>query len=122
MALAPGASPQTLASVQRELGTELPREYVSFVLEANGGEGPVGDHGYAALYPVERVAGETRAYAGFDQFSDLIVFGSDMGGEAFCFDAAENVVAVGFISAPEDNIVVGSFTEFMRRLGAGTLL
>ena len=62
-----------------------------------------------------------RAYADFEHFEGLVIFGSDMGGEAFCFDA-EGSVVVAYISEREANVLIGSFADFMRRLGDGRLL
>jgi hypothetical protein len=48
------------------------------------------------------------------------VFGSNRGGEAFVFDAHGQVLVVPWIGAPQDAIPQGSFTNFLRRLEAGT--
>ena len=55
-------------------------------------------------------------------FEGLFLFGSDGGGEAFCFDRDGNVLVAAYVSDPDDNVTVGQFREFMRRIAAGRLL
>lgn len=84
----------------------------------------MGDDGWATFDSVEELLEVHRSYskAPFDQFEGLVLVGNDGGGEAFCFDRDGTVVMVAFISDKEDNVTVGSFREFIGRLGAGRLL
>lgn len=122
MDLGAGASRERLAEVGRQLGASFPPDYLAFMIATNGGEGPVGEDGYGAVYPIEELSKANRAYADFEHFEGLVIFGSDMGGEAFCFDAEGSVVMVEYISEREANVLIGSFADFMRRLGDGRLL
>lgn len=124
MSLGGGTTRERVAEIEREFGVRLPAEYVAFLIETDGGSGPVGDEGWAIFSSVGELVEANRAYAeeGFDQFEGLFLFGSDGGGEAFCFDGDGNVVVAAYVSRPEDNVLVGSFGEFMSRLAAGRLL
>lgn len=118
-----GTTAERVARVEAELGASFPPEYVEFLVATDGGAGPVGEGGYAAFHGVEQLPEVNRMYAAhpFEQFEGLVIFGGDGGGEAFCFDRDGRVVVVAYISAREDNVPVGPFPEFMRRLGAGRL-
>ncbi len=124
LSLESGTTAGRVAEIEREFGVPLPPEYAAFLVETNGGSGPVGEAGWANFYSVEELVEANRAYADdeFGPFEGLLLFGSDGGGEAFCFDSDGNVVVAAYVSYPEDNVTVGPFRQFMRRLGAGRLL
>jgi SMI1 / KNR4 family (SUKH-1) len=122
MVLGHGTSAEAVEAVQRQLQCVFPTIYHDFLIETNGGEGPVGEFRYARFLPVGDLLAENDACSDhdlFDQFVGLTIFGSDGGGEAFCFDQAGEVVQVAFISAREDNLPRGSFMDFMGWLSGG---
>lgn len=116
-----GTSAERVADAQSELGVVLPEEYVAFLIETNGGAGPVGHNGWASFYSVNELVEMNAWYHDdpFEQFEGLTLFGSDGGGEAFCFDTDGAVVMAAYISGKEDNIPIGPFNEFLRRLATG---
>ncbi len=122
MALGAGTTPQRVAEVEQALDASFPDDYVRFLVATNGGEGLVGEEGYGWFYSVEELLDANRSYKDFEQFAGLVIFGSDGGGEAFCFDSDGSVVLVAYISGPEDNVTIGPFKQFMRRLAEGNLL
>jgi len=116
------AGESEVAAAQATLVCSLPDDYIDVIRRGNGGEGPVGDRGFLRLWPLAEVVDQTRRYASFEQFEDLVVFGTDGGGEAFCFDAAGQYLAVPFVGGREDRTVVGdSLTDFLAKLGKGEI-
>jgi hypothetical protein len=116
------AEDSDVAAAESLLGRSLPEDYVRLMREGNGGEGPVGEHGFLRFWPLAEVVDQTRRYATFDQFGELVVFGTDGGGEAFCFDAGSRYVSVPFIGGREDRTIVGdSLADFLRKLGDGEI-
>ncbi len=61
MGLGAGASRERLAEVGRQLGVSFPPDYLAFMIATNGGEGPVGEDGYGAVYPIEELSEANRA-------------------------------------------------------------
>ncbi|MBQ8066855.1 MAG: SMI1/KNR4 family protein [Solobacterium sp.] len=61
-------------------GLPLPEDYLAFMQEHNGGEGPIGDNGYGGFYRLEELQEVNDEYAVSDSWPGCIVFGSDMGG------------------------------------------
>jgi cell wall assembly regulator SMI1 len=122
MDLAPGASEDVVRRAEQELGATFPAEYVAFMSEHNGGEGPVGQAGYAKLWPVEELTQINADYAELDHLDGWVIFGSNMGGEAYVFDRDGQVLMVPWIGSREDAAPQGSFSEFLHRVAAGTEL
>jgi len=122
MTLNEPATPEAIARAESVLGVRLPAEYVAFLLEHNGGEGPVGEEGWGAFHPIEDLPQMQTDYAGLDHLGGWIIFGSDGGGEAFVFDQEGSVLVVPWIGGREDAVPQGSFTEFVQRLAAGRML
>lgn len=77
------ASPATIAAAENSLGVVFPDDYRTLLLRSNGLEGFVSpDSFYLALHPVEFVS--EHQYEP-NLIPDLVVIGSDGGGEAFGF-------------------------------------
>lgn len=122
MTLNEPATPEAIARAELALGVRLPADYVAFLLEHNGGEGPVGDEGWGAFHPIEALPQIQIDYAELDHLGGWVIFGSDGGGEAFVFDQEGSVLVVPWIGGQEDAVPQGSFTEFVQRLGVGRIL
>jgi hypothetical protein len=116
------AEDRDVAAAESALGRRLPEDYITLMRDGNGGEGPVGEHGFLRIWPLAEVVDQTRRYARFDQFEDLVVFGTDGGGEAFCFDTVGRYLAVPFVGGREDRTIAGdSLGNFLRKLGDGEI-
>lgn len=121
----PPADPAAIAKVEAESYLRLPSDYADFLRCSNGGEGSVGAS-YVRLYRAEELLELNEGYSLAEFAPGLFLFGSDGGGEAFCFDMrtpAMPIVMMPFVPLdPEDAIVVGaSFDEFLEALYAGRL-
>jgi hypothetical protein len=87
----------------------------------NGGEGSLGDNAYLALWRVEELAERNADCEMPDRAPDLLLFGSDGGGEAFAFDTRSSpptIVAIPFIGVDDrDAIAIStSFRGFLEVL------
>jgi hypothetical protein len=98
----------------------LPPDYADFLRLSDGAEGFVGDW-YLAVYKAAEVSafhilGETEKWA-----PGLVIFGSDGGGEYYCFDHRGPRTTVGIVDMvclgiDEPHRLADSFTEFLKYL------
>jgi cell wall assembly regulator SMI1 len=63
------ATREAIARAGSTLAVRLPADYVGFLLEHNGGEGPVGDEGWGAFHPIEDLPQVQINYAELDHLS-----------------------------------------------------
>jgi SMI1/KNR4 family protein SUKH-1 len=121
MELAAPAPDALIASVEQDLGTKLPREYVEFLRRCNGAEGPIGECAYLVLWPVQNLKKLNVEYQVHEYAPGFLLFGSDGGGEAFAFDYTSKharVVQIPFIGM-DPNAAEGvsdSFDAFLRQM------
>lgn len=97
--LEPAASPEGLQRLNAISGVALPDDYLSFLTEANGGEGFIGSE-YLILWKAEELEQFNREYEVEIYAPGLFLFGSNGGGEGFGFDtrnAPYKIVQVPFI-------------------------
>lgn len=99
------------------------QDYLSFIREHNGCDGPVGREGYLALWPLEKVVSATERYQVAEFAPGLLLFGSDGGNEAFAFDRQDPrwpVVSVPLVGLSRKDMwfVAPTFSEFIRLLAA----
>lgn len=79
----PPADESAIAHAERDLGCTLPPDYRALLLESNGLEGFLSpESAYLVLHTIEFVASHQHEP---NLVPDLIVIGSDGGGEAFGF-------------------------------------
>jgi hypothetical protein len=116
LALAAPASAESVARLREEFGPQVPEDFLTFLSAHDGAEGAVG-----VLTPAVEVGRGADLYPALDHLHDLVIFGSDGGGEAFAFDPGGQVVVVPWIGGTEDAIPQGTFNEFLSRLVGGTL-
>src|SRR5690349_2331702 len=96
--LDPPAAPNIIERLSSNLGVALPRDYLDFLRQHNGGEGFVGDN-YVVFWRAEELADFNREYEVEKYAPGIIMFGSDGGGEGYGFDtqsAAMPIVRVPF--------------------------
>jgi len=117
-------APASVAAVEegeRQLGVKLPLEYVEFLKRSNGGEGFIGKSAYVILWAVGELASLNEAYEVQKYMPELLLFGSDGGGEAFGFDTRDPqcpIVQVPFVGMSWDVAwaMGATFNEFLERL------
>jgi hypothetical protein len=97
--LDPPAEPEIVERLSSDLGVTLPRDYLDFLRQHNGGEGFVGEN-YVVFWKAEELADFNREYEVEKYAPGILMFGSDGGGEGYGFDTqskAMPIVRVPFI-------------------------
>jgi hypothetical protein len=117
-----GNGPATCEGVEaceKQLNCQLPGDYVAFLKGQNGGEGFIGNDAYLILWAVDELELFSREYEVGSYCPELLLIGSNGGGEAFAFDkryAPWGVVQVPFVGMDYSLcVVIGcSFSEFIK--------
>lgn len=105
----------------RALNIELPQDYIDFLRASNGGDGFLGQN-YVMLWRVEELKPLNDSYEVAQFAPNLLLFGSDGGGEAYAFNTRMRpwpVVKVPFIGMGDvqSAILLGrSFAEFLNNM------
>ena len=94
----PPASIDAIESFERVFGFNPPPDYLAFMKQSNGGEGPVGD-GYLMLWPIDELQTHNDGYNISTFAPQLFLFGSSGGGEAYAFDLSQ-LPAIRIVSVP----------------------
>lgn len=97
--LDPPADPGVVERLSSSLGVALPRDYLDFLRQHNGGEGFIGEH-YIVFWKAEELADFNREYEVGEYAPGILLFGSNGGGEGYGFDTwstAMPIVRVPFI-------------------------
>lgn len=110
-----------IEEVEEELRIKLPPDYVEFMLEANGGEGTVGDSSYLRLWRVVEIIHANKEYTVQEISPGLVLIGSDGGGTAYGYDFRNNqpkLVEVDFIGMDIDTpfFSTDKFSDFIEYL------
>ena len=66
-------------------GMTLPDDYLAFIREHNGGEGPFGENGYGCFYRIEELQEVNDDYEVNNWWPGHIVIGTDGGGELWAY-------------------------------------
>ena len=104
-------SQQNVIDATARLGVQPPADYVSFMTEADGAEGKVGNAGYLVLWSVDELAALNETYHVAEFAPDLVLFGSDGGDTAYAFDKRRpgRVLSVPFIGmSPNQTEEIGA--------------
>ena len=117
----PGATDELVVAAQKQLGTDLPEQFVQFLKVTNGPEGYIGENAYVMLWGVEDLASLNAAYEVQMYAPGLLIFGSDGGGEAYGFDTRNipwTIVRMPFIGMEWSMAtpIASTFDEFLEHL------
>lgn len=97
--LDPPADTRAVERLASGWGANLPRDYLDFLRQHNGGEGFIGDN-YIVFWKAEELADFNREYEVEKYAPGILLFGSDGGGEGYGFDTKSDttpIVRVPFI-------------------------
>jgi hypothetical protein len=113
----PPVSAETLRTAERDIGTILPDDYRSFLLQHNGGDGFIGEH-YLILWSAEELSIFNEGYEVSKHAPGLLIFGSTGGGDGFAFDTRTSpyrVMQIPFVGmgVAEEFLVAGGFNELL---------
>lgn len=109
---------EKLNTIEQKLNVVLPRQYMDFMQLHDGGEGPIGEYAYLAIWDLNEMLS-------FNQSSDinkyifgLIYFASDRGGTLFAFDTNRDMKIVELQAdsidySEEVELIADSFEEFV---------
>jgi len=116
------APPSAISKLSPTTLTRLPGDYLKFVELCDGGEGFIGDN-YVILWGIESLEEYNRDYEVHEYIPDVLLFGSNGGGEAYGFMKSESgfvVVRVPFVGmCPQLCVEVAqSFADFVQDAGA----
>lgn len=98
---------------------DLPEDYLSFMHQHNGGEGPVGKNAYMQLIPLEELDSFNTDYEVEKYLPDIVLLGTDLGGILFGFDKKKEIYcAVDSCSMIEEDVRYAghSFDEFIKAI------
>jgi len=117
-----GCDEHIIRETELILGRPFPASYIKFMRLSNGGEGFIGER-YVSLWRCEDVPQYNRDY-GIRKYltEEFIAFGTDGGGEGYCFDhrrpGEPQVVRFALSSLDVDDIIreAETFEEFIREL------
>jgi len=118
------ASNAQLEQLRRDIGHELPDDYVRFLQLTDGMEGFISENEYVLLWRCCQLAGLNRDYSDTVRAPQLILFGTDGGDGGFGFDmrvSSGPVVAVPLIDMSTEYYtpIADTFTEFLQKLASG---
>ena len=113
----PGISQAELDQAMHEITHQLPLEYQDLLRAMNGGEGFIGDSLFR-LFSLQQVVQIHKKFAAKEYAADMLIIGSDGGGEAFALDyRQEDVTLIQIPFIPMDMKFVRTFnvslTEFL---------
>jgi SMI1 / KNR4 family (SUKH-1) len=114
------ATQDAIKIFEKASGLELPKDYINFLLKTNGAEGFIGDN-YVIFWAMEELVELNKAYEVDEYKPELLLFGSNGGGEAFAFNKRSlpmKIVQIPSISIDlKDAIQLGySFYDFLNIL------
>jgi hypothetical protein len=117
----PPASQAFISQCRQQLAVQLPGDYTKLLEQANGGEGFIGKQ-YLQLWPIDEVVKMNTGTYVRQAAPELLIFGSDGGGEGFAFDTRSmpRVVAVPFVGMEPSAVIAlapdfDSFLQFLYR-------
>jgi len=112
---------EALVAAGEALGIDWPDDYVAFMHVTDGGDGFLGDN-YVSFWSAGDLVDRNQGYQIEEYAPNLVVFGSDGGGEAFAFDRSTqpaSIVMVPFIGLDSAIPQGQTFRDFLSRLRAG---
>jgi hypothetical protein len=114
-----GEAPQCdLELLAAPFNGNVPTDYAEFLLRCDGGEGFIGNE-YVILWRANEIEQFNREYEVSSYLADVVLFGSNGGGEAFGFrktDSQWEVIQVPFVGMAPDVVQfkAESFSQFIR--------
>ena len=97
-------------------GMPLPEDYLAFMREHNGGEGPLGEYNYGSFFRMEELEKINGEYDVKNSWPGYVVLGSDMGGQLWAYNPEKKIycqIDSCSISADTFSTVSSSFIDFL---------
>ena len=99
--------PYTGNDVEKINDVILPKQYINFMKEHNGGEGDIGET-WLLLFPLEELQGMNDAYSIEEFLPGHIIIGTNGGGELYGIDAKGDYFNVPEIIEKEYVAILGN--------------
>lgn len=99
--------PYTGDEIEKINDVILPKQYIDFMKEHNGGEGDIGET-WLVLFPLEELQGMNDAYCIEEFLPGHIIIGTNGGGELYGIDAEGNYFNVPEIIETEYVAILGN--------------
>lgn len=117
------AAADSLEKLQQFLDVPLPEEYRELLQKMDGCEGPIGEENYVMIYSAADAIVRNDGDVIQQEYPGLVVFASDGGDYAYCFDVQADELAVVETSfaVPSDfppKVVGRSLCEWLKYLEA----
>lgn len=98
--------------IQKKLNINLPRDYIEFMSENDGGEGFIGEN-YCIFYKTEELLAIQDRYEVNNMMPGIFIIGNNGGSEAFAIDLRESIhyILVPFLFEEEAIIIQGKTFE-----------
>lgn len=119
----PPASPDQVKRAASMLGRYATADHLRFFESMDGAEGDAGGQfGYVQLWGVDDLEALNAAYCVDEFLSDVMLIGSDGGGEAFGVAVRDDhLVVINVPFTPMDDahvrVIATSFADFLRQVG-----
>ena len=100
-------------------GLDLSEEYLAFMKEHDGGEGPLGEHNYGCFYRFEELEEVNEEYEVQTNWPGYIVIGSDMSGQLWVYNPEKKIFCqIDSDNTDEDTYytISKSFEEFLNNM------
>ncbi|ORX77667.1 hypothetical protein BCR32DRAFT_295488 [Anaeromyces robustus] len=110
---------KTEYKIKKVKGIELPKDYLDFMDEHNGGEGKIGENGYAKIYKLEELEQANEDYEISKYFQNYFIFGTDGGEMLLGYNSERKLYyAVDACNIDENEIfyVSESLLEFFKKI------
>ncbi len=102
-------------------GMPLPEDYLAFMREHNGGEGPLGENNYGCFYRLEELAEVNAEYDVPINWPGYVVLGSDMSGQFWAWNPEKRIwCQIDSSNTDEDTYytISDSFDSFLANMDA----
>ena len=109
---------EELEKIEQYLGKPLPKDYAEFMKLHNGGEGPVGENGYLAIWDTDEVLDVNTNTEYPVPVKDLFYFASDRSGLLYAYDKNNygKIVEIWdanyYIESDKPKLIATSLKEF----------
>lgn len=111
-----GADDKTIAEVEKTFNFKFPSDFLTFLKNTDGAEGPIGKNGYISLWSLKQMVVLNDEYFVNKYKPNLMLFGTDGGGEGFGYNKDDSSIVqiplIGIGTDPYINISY-SFTDFI---------
>ena len=100
-------------------GMALPEDYLDFMREHDGGEGPLGENNYGCFFRLEELPEINEEYDVPNNWPGYLVIGSDMGGQLWAYHPEKKIYRqIDSCNTDEDtySTISDSFASFLIRM------